>query len=53
MADVFGCMRPNNAEDGIDVYECFNCGARSEAPDSEVCADCGGELLHLGRSRDL
>jgi hypothetical protein len=50
---ICGYMRPNNAEVGIDMYECFDCGARAEDPDTEVCPDCGGELLHLGRSRDL
>lgn len=43
-------MRPNCTDDGEEVYECFECGARAEA--SGRC-ECGGELLHLGRSRDL
>ncbi|WP_157884793.1 rubrerythrin-like domain-containing protein [Halorubrum aethiopicum] len=43
-------MRPNTTEGGEELYECFECGARSETAGR---CDCGGELLHLGRSRDL
>ncbi|MES3160429.1 MAG: rubrerythrin-like domain-containing protein [Halorubrum sp.] len=43
-------MRPNCTDDGEELYECFECGTRSEAPGR---CECGGELRHLGRSRDL
>jgi rRNA maturation endonuclease Nob1 len=35
------------------MYECLKCGSRAKAVESGVCESCGGELLHLGRSRDL
>ena len=50
MGMIHGIMRPNYTTSGEELYECFECGARSE--ESGRC-DCGGELLHLGRSRDL
>ncbi|WP_147587247.1 rubrerythrin-like domain-containing protein [Halorubrum lipolyticum] len=43
-------MRPESETHGREVYECFKCGARSE---SDGTCECGGELQHLGRSRDL
>ncbi|MEF8777673.1 MAG: rubrerythrin-like domain-containing protein [Natronomonas sp.] len=46
-------MRPNQIKNGINTYECFECGARVDDPDTRTCPGCGGELLHLGRSRDL
>jgi DNA-directed RNA polymerase subunit RPC12/RpoP len=46
-------MRPNKSVTEAELYECLECGARAEADESGVCEDCGGELLHLGRSRDL
>ncbi|MEF8831831.1 MAG: rubrerythrin-like domain-containing protein [Halobacteriales archaeon] len=46
-------MRPNTAQDEMELYECFECGARSTSPDSRFCPACGGELRHLSRSRDL
>jgi DNA-directed RNA polymerase subunit RPC12/RpoP len=46
-------MRPSDIQTGTNVYECFDCGARTEAPDGTRCAECGAELLRLGRSRDL
>jgi len=47
---ILNPMRPNSKIDGEELYECFECGSRSDEPG--YC-DCGGELLHLGRSRDL
>ena len=47
---LWNTMRPNTTEGGEELYECFECGARSETAGH---CDCGGELLHLGRSRDL
>lgn len=46
-------MRPEDIQNGTNVYECLECGTRIEAPDSEACADCGAELRRLGRPRDL
>lgn len=46
-------MRLINIEHGVEVYECFECGCRVEKADPGTCEKCGGELLHLGRSRDL
>lgn len=46
-------MRPNKTVSEAELYECFECGSRAEAAESGVCENCGGELLHLGRSRDL
>ncbi|WP_152422937.1 rubrerythrin-like domain-containing protein [Halorubrum kocurii] len=43
-------MRPESGANGQELYECFECGARSE---SGGTCECGGELQHLGRSRDL
>ncbi|MFC7187456.1 rubrerythrin-like domain-containing protein [Halorubrum yunnanense] len=43
-------MRPESDSHGRELYECFECGARME---SGGTCDCGGELRHLGRSRDL
>ncbi|MFC6753132.1 rubrerythrin-like domain-containing protein [Halorubrum tibetense] len=43
-------MRPNCKNSGEELYECFECGARGETPGR---CECGGELQHLGRSRDL
>ncbi|WP_254840390.1 rubrerythrin-like domain-containing protein [Natronomonas marina] len=46
-------MRPKTEESGGKVYECFDCGSRVEGSTSGRCGSCGGELCHLGRSRDL
>lgn len=46
-------MRPNNTEKSLEMYECFECGVRVEKVNPGTCEECGGELLHLGRSRDL
>jgi rRNA maturation endonuclease Nob1 len=46
-------MRPNQTEEGGDLYECFDCGKRFEDPETTMCDDCGGALRNLGRSRDL
>ncbi|WP_321162975.1 rubrerythrin-like domain-containing protein [Halorubrum sp. T3] len=43
-------MRPEYECDSEEVYECFECGRRT---DSAGECECGGELLHIGRSRDL
>ena len=43
-------MRPESETGGRELYECFKCGSRSET--GGIC-ECGGELQHLGRSRDL
>ncbi|WP_155118424.1 rubrerythrin-like domain-containing protein [Halorubrum sp. BV1] len=44
-------MRPECDTSGEKVYECFKCGSRCET--GGACPACGGELRHLGRSRDL
>jgi len=46
-------MRPNTVEAGQELYECTGCGSRTGSPDAGPCDECGGTLLHLGRSRDL
>ncbi|MFB6354378.1 MAG: rubrerythrin-like domain-containing protein [Halobacteriales archaeon] len=46
-------MRPTPETETKELYECFDCGARIEAPQGRHCASCGGRLRHLGRSRDL
>jgi len=43
-------MRPETQSVSRELYECFRCGQRTDT--GNTC-DCGGELLHLGRSRDL
>ncbi|WP_152421915.1 rubrerythrin-like domain-containing protein [Halorubrum saccharovorum] len=43
-------MRPESEHTGRELYECFECGERYER--GGTC-ECGGELRHLGRSRDL
>ena len=46
-------MRPADTESSVELYECFECGSRVEDPGTPKCEDCGGELRHLGRPRDL
>ncbi|PSP38893.1 hypothetical protein BRC63_07735 [Halobacteriales archaeon QH_10_70_21] len=46
-------MRPDDRTTGEKVHECFTCGARAEGSAAGTCPACGGELRHLGRSRDL
>lgn len=46
-------MRPDDAVDGGELYECYDCGKRIEAPDTRFCGVCGGELRNISRSRDL
>lgn len=46
-------MRPNTPSETGDVYECFDCGKRTEGAESRFCDDCGGTLRNLSRSRDL
>mgnify|MGYP000497501030 CR=1 FL=1 len=43
-------MRPQTQTTTKELYECFKCGKRTE---SGGTCDCGGELQHIGRSRDL
>lgn len=43
-------MRPQSEIERQELYECFECGART---DSGGTCECGGDLKHLGRSRDL
>ncbi len=45
-------MRPSVDESVIELYECFKCGGRTDTA-IDGCDRCGGELRHLGRSRDL
>lgn len=47
---VYHDMRPDCEYDGIELYECFKCGALVTA--AGTC-ECGGALRHVGRSRDL
>ena len=35
------------------MYECFDCSARETDPERRICSECGGELCHIGRPRDL
>ncbi|WP_435095698.1 rubrerythrin-like domain-containing protein [Halarchaeum sp. P4] len=46
-------MRPTVEVDGVQEYECLECGARVADPDGRVCADCDSTLRNLGRERDL
>lgn len=39
-------MRPESEIYGQELYECFECGVRSET--GGIC-ECGGDLQHLGR----
>jgi len=46
-------MRPNENETEIELYECTDCGERTEDPETRLCGSCGGEFINLSRSRDL
>ncbi|MCY4731128.1 rubrerythrin-like domain-containing protein [Natronomonas gomsonensis] len=46
-------MRPNIFGGGTELYECFDCGRRTETAETPSCSSCGGELRNLTRSRDL
>ncbi|MUV85898.1 rubrerythrin-like domain-containing protein [Natronomonas sp. CBA1123] len=46
-------MRPATQKSGTELYECFDCGRRTEHAESLVCTACGGELWNLSQSRDL
>jgi len=46
-------MRPNKAPGENELYECFGCGNRTEAPEGRFCPSCGSELRNLSRGRDL
>ena len=43
-------MRPKYDHSEQELYECFKCGA---LVDEAGTCECGGELRHIGRSRDL
>lgn len=53
LSDILGYMRPDVNKVGSKIYECFECGSRTEEPNTGTCAKCGGELINLGVSRDL
>jgi len=44
------CMRPEYDHSERELYECFKCGT---LVDEDGTCECGGELRHIGRSRDL
>lgn len=46
-------MRPKIDTEGIEAYECLDCGSRTTGSNSRQCADCEGTLRHIGKSRDL
>ncbi|QHS17642.1 rubrerythrin-like domain-containing protein [Halopenitus persicus] len=46
-------MRPKTDVETESVYECFDCLARTVDPETPTCDDCGGDLWHIGRSRDM
>jgi rRNA maturation endonuclease Nob1 len=46
-------MRPSTEYSDADVYECTGCGARVSDPETRRCSECGGEIINLGKSRDL
>jgi hypothetical protein len=46
-------MRPSKEHEDASVYECADCGERTNEPDTRLCGECGGELIDLGLSRDL
>lgn len=45
-------MRPSASDTEIELYECTDCGKRTEEAATQMC-ECGGELINLSRSRDL
>lgn len=46
-------MRPNDNKSRSELYECFDCGDRTESPNTPTCTSCGGTLRNLGVPRDL
>ena len=46
-------MRSDTFKAEKEMYDCFECGARETDPEQSICSECGGELCHLGRPRDL
>ncbi|MFW5918408.1 MAG: rubrerythrin-like domain-containing protein [Haloferacaceae archaeon] len=46
-------MRPNTNTIPSGLYECPQCGKRIDGPETRSCESCGGQLLHISRSRDL
>lgn len=53
LATVDENMRPSGVTSEREVYECYSCGRRFEAPESRYCGTCGSEVRNIGRSRDL
>jgi len=45
-------MRPGTSKEEVELFECQDCGARAESPETRLCT-CGGELINLSKSRDL
>ncbi|MFB6219526.1 MAG: rubrerythrin-like domain-containing protein [Halobacteriaceae archaeon] len=45
-------MRPNPSTDDRELYECFECGARTSDAEGRRC-ECGGRLRNIGAVRDL
>jgi ABC-type ATPase with predicted acetyltransferase domain len=41
-----------DANDGVRLYECPECGGRTEARGSCCCPACGVEMLNLTKPRD-
>jgi len=46
-------MRPSSNQYEKDIYECLDCGKRTQDPETRMCGDCGGEFVNLSKSRDL
>jgi len=46
-------MRPQTNADSGELYECFNCGARTEQLQAAGCPECGGQVRNIASERDL
>jgi len=46
-------MRPSVDVEGCGMYECLECGARYDEPETRYCEDCEVALRCLDHSRDL
>lgn len=46
-------MRPTTKRSRAELYECLDCGGRTERAETLVCPACGGDLWNLSQSRDL
>jgi hypothetical protein len=46
-------MRPSIDVEGCELYECPDCGGRTESPETRYCGNCGTTLKCLNNSRDL